>query len=104
MTDTILRRKPLAIANYTEVVYLKLPNMVPTNATTASGLTNCTKAAIEEFPFDGFTRQERQRGWIVLHVVTACYCFWLLAIVCDDYFVPAMDVMCASELVLEYTG
>lgn len=68
---------------------------VPPNATATA--RNCTPAAIHEFPPDGFRRSQRQRGWIVLHVVLACYCFWLLAIVCDDYFVPAMESLCSSE-------
>lgn len=57
---------------------------------------NCTPAAIFEFPSDGFTREERKHGWITVHLLIACYCFWLLAIVCDDYFVPAIELMCKS--------
>lgn len=63
----------------------------------ASANANCTKAAIHEFPPDGFTRAQRQRGWFMLHIALSCYCFWLLAIVCDDYFVPAMESMCSSK-------
>ncbi|XP_055536308.1 sodium/potassium/calcium exchanger 3-like [Wyeomyia smithii] len=54
---------------------------------------NCTPAAIFEFPSDGFTREDRRHGWILVHLLIACYCFWLLAIVCDDYFVPAIELM-----------
>ncbi|XP_049538685.1 sodium/potassium/calcium exchanger 4-like isoform X2 [Anopheles darlingi] len=62
---------------------------------------NCTPAAIFEFPSDGFTREDRRHGWILVHVVVACYCFWLLAIVCDDYFVPAIELMCKKLQVKE---
>uniref|UniRef100_A0A182JA64 Sodium/potassium/calcium exchanger 5 n=1 Tax=Anopheles atroparvus TaxID=41427 RepID=A0A182JA64_ANOAO len=62
---------------------------------------NCTPAAIFEFPSDGFTREDRRHGWILVHVVIACYCFWLLAIVCDDYFVPAIELMCKKLQVKE---
>lgn len=55
---------------------------------------NCTPAAINEFPPDGFTRDQRQHGWVVLHAILACYFFILLAIVCDDYFVPAIKRFC----------
>lgn len=58
---------------------------------------NCTPAAIFEFPSDGFTREDRKHGWITVHLLIACYCFWLLAIVCDDYFVPAIELMCKSR-------
>lgn len=62
---------------------------------------NCTPAAIFEFPSDGFTREDRRHGWIVVHLLIACYCFWLLAIVCDDYFVPAIELMCKKLQVKE---
>lgn len=58
--------------------------------------TNCTPAAILDFPPDGLTRDERRSGWIVVHVLIACYAFWLIAIVCDDYFVPVIDSLCES--------
>lgn len=58
---------------------------------------NCTKAAILEFPSDGLTKCQRQHGWILVHLVLACYCFWLLAVVCDDYFVPAIDIICSCK-------
>lgn len=58
---------------------------------------NCTRAAILEFPSDGLNRNQRRHGWIALHILIACYCFWLLAIVCDDYFVPAIGIMCFSK-------
>lgn len=58
---------------------------------------NCTPAAINEFPSDGFTREQRQHGWVIIHIVLACYCFTLLAIVCDDFFVPAIRKFCDSK-------
>lgn len=55
---------------------------------------NCTSPGVDEFPSDGFTRKQRQHGWVFLHCIMACYCFWLLAIVCDDYFVPSIGLLC----------
>ncbi|XP_036338589.1 sodium/potassium/calcium exchanger 4-like [Rhagoletis pomonella] len=57
---------------------------------------NCTPAAILEFPSDGLTRTQRQHGWIVLHILLALYCFWLLAVICDDYFLPAIELICQT--------
>ncbi|KAK9869625.1 hypothetical protein WA026_003372 [Henosepilachna vigintioctopunctata] len=57
---------------------------------------NCTPAAILDFPSDGFTRIQRQQGWVLLHAILASYLFILLAIVCDDYFVPAIKKFCDS--------
>lgn len=58
---------------------------------------NCTKAAILEVPSDGFTREQRKHGWIIVHVLLACYCFWFLASICDDYFVPAIQSICSCK-------
>ncbi|KYN30943.1 Sodium/potassium/calcium exchanger 5, partial [Trachymyrmex septentrionalis] len=62
---------------------------------------NCTPPAIKEFPPDGFTRQQRQAGFIIIHFVIAIYLFLLLAIVCDDYFVPSIKKICEKLDVTE---
>lgn len=62
---------------------------------------NCTPPTIKEFPSDGFTRQQRQAGFVVIHFVIAIYLFLLLAIVCDDYFVPSIKKICESEYITE---
>ncbi|KAL1270526.1 hypothetical protein QQF64_029542 [Cirrhinus molitorella] len=49
------------------------------------------RAAIHEFPEDIFTKEQRKRGAILLHVLCAVYMFYALAIVCDDYFVPSLE-------------
>ncbi|TRY90508.1 hypothetical protein DNTS_002644 [Danionella cerebrum] len=49
------------------------------------------RAAIHEFPEDVFSKDQRQRGAILLHVLCAIYMFYALAIVCDDYFVPSLE-------------
>ena len=33
----------------------------------------------------------RKHGGIIIHVLIATYMFTGLALVCDDYFVPALD-------------
>uniref|UniRef100_A0A6P7F8W4 Sodium/potassium/calcium exchanger 3-like n=1 Tax=Diabrotica virgifera virgifera TaxID=50390 RepID=A0A6P7F8W4_DIAVI len=57
---------------------------------------NCTSPAINEFPSDGFTREQRRHGAIVLHILLSCYLFVLLATVCDIYFVPAVKKFCSN--------
>ncbi|CAL8365189.1 unnamed protein product [Lota lota] len=49
------------------------------------------RAAIHEFPEDVFTKEQRKRGAVLLHVLCAIYMFYALAIVCDDYFVPSLE-------------
>ncbi|KAL6101390.1 slc24a3 [Pungitius sinensis] len=55
---------------------------------------NCTEPAIHEFPRDFFTPKERADGAVGLHVLCAVYMFYALALVCDDYFVPALEKIC----------
>ncbi|KAF1571836.1 UNVERIFIED_CONTAM: Sodium/potassium/calcium exchanger 1, partial [Eudyptes pachyrhynchus] len=46
-----------------------------------------------EYPQDLFSVEERRQGWVVLHVFGMIYVFVALAIVCDEYFVPALGVI-----------
>lgn len=55
---------------------------------------NCTPAAINEFPPDGFTRRQRQNGAVIVHALLCCYLFILLATVCEEYFIPAVKKFC----------
>ncbi|XP_031839116.1 sodium/potassium/calcium exchanger 4 [Nomia melanderi] len=93
----IIRLKPLESANNpTDMRFRKLLQFEST--TMEPGGTeqtdNCTPPAIKEFPSDGLTRQQRQSGFITIHFVLAIYMFLLLAIVCDDFFVPSMKKIC----------
>lgn len=45
------------------------------------------------FPTDLFSLEERRRGALLLHVLGVMYMFVALAIVCDEFFVPALDVI-----------
>ncbi|XP_035273790.1 sodium/potassium/calcium exchanger 1-like isoform X1 [Anguilla anguilla] len=46
-----------------------------------------------EYPRDLFSVQQRQQGWVALHVFGMVYMFVSLAIVCDEFFVPALGVI-----------
>lgn len=46
-----------------------------------------------QFPEDLFTAQQRRHGAVILHVLGLVYMFVALAIVCDEFFVPALDVI-----------
>ncbi|KFQ56729.1 PREDICTED: sodium/potassium/calcium exchanger 1 [Nestor notabilis] len=46
-----------------------------------------------EYPQDLFSVEERRQGWVVLHIFGMMYVFVALAIVCDEYFVPALGVI-----------
>lgn len=55
---------------------------------------NCTPPAIDDFPKDFFTEQQRQDGAVGVHVLVSLYLFVALAVVCDKFFVPAVEKIC----------
>ena len=52
---------------------------------------NKTEEAL--FPTDLFSKEQLRRGWVALYIVGLVYMFVALAIVCDEFFVPALDVI-----------
>ncbi|CAG0919524.1 unnamed protein product [Notodromas monacha] len=52
---------------------------------------NCTHPAIEDFPSDFFTPAQRVHGGILVHVIIGAYTLLIIAIACDDYFVPSLE-------------
>lgn len=57
------------------------------------------------FPDDIFTMQQRRRGAVLLHVFGVIYTFFALAIVCDEFFVPALEVIIERlELIPDVAG
>ncbi|XP_016347249.1 sodium/potassium/calcium exchanger 2-like [Sinocyclocheilus anshuiensis] len=46
-----------------------------------------------DYPEDLFTLEERRQGAVVLHMFGMMYMFIALAIVCDEFFVPALTVI-----------
>ena len=55
---------------------------------------DCNPAAVEEFPDDLFTAEQRESGAILVHVAVAVYLIIGLGIVCDDFFVPVLEILC----------
>ena len=58
---------------------------------------NCSPPSIKEFPSDLFNQRERRLGAVVIHFLVAFYTSWAIAIVCDDYFVPCLELI--SDLI-----
>ncbi|XP_035793976.1 sodium/potassium/calcium exchanger Nckx30C-like isoform X2 [Anopheles albimanus] len=70
------------------------------NGTTLLQLANVTNgtggATVKKdplFPKDLFTDEQLRSGAIMLHVIGVIYMFVALAIVCDEFFVPSLDVI-----------
>lgn len=63
-----------------------LINLVP-----AKKNLECEKPAYLEFPPDLFGQKLRSRGFVLVHLAVVCYMFYCLAVVCDNYFLPALE-------------
>ncbi|XP_053406141.1 sodium/potassium/calcium exchanger 2-like isoform X2 [Mercenaria mercenaria] len=56
-------------------------------------LSDNTTDAGFQYPPDAFDLEQRRDGAVVLHVIGLIYMFVALAIVCDEFFVPALSVI-----------
>lgn len=45
------------------------------------------------FPKDFFTLEQRRHGAVIFHIFGVIYMFVALAVVCDEFFVPSLDVI-----------
>ncbi len=45
------------------------------------------------FPDDLFSDDQLRQGAVALHVLGIVYMFYALALVCDEFFVPSLDVI-----------
>ena len=73
------------------------------------------KGCVEEgkgdalFPEDIFECDQLRSGAVILHILGILYMFYALALVCDEFFVPALDVITEKVFILKnskmlYTG
>ena len=45
------------------------------------------------FPPDLFSKEQLKGGAIILYIIGIIYMFYALALVCDEFFVPSLDVI-----------
>ena len=64
---------------------------MPDTGNSVSASSNESKNGI--YPKDIFTEEQKKNGAIILHVIGMIYMFVALAIVCDEFFVPALGVI-----------
>ena len=57
----------------------------------ANNTKNDTQEAL--FPPDAFSLTELRQGAVILYIIGLIYMFVALAIVCDEFFVPSLDVI-----------
>jgi sodium/potassium/calcium exchanger 2 len=81
------------------ILFRHLLSELPPSPMPPNGSDEVTATAADEpakdplFPDDLFTMQQRRHGAVVLHVLGLVYMFVALAIVCDEFFVPSLDVI-----------
>ncbi|KAF4792890.1 hypothetical protein TURU_117068 [Turdus rufiventris] len=59
----------------------------------AENETRCVLSSSSEFPEGFFTPQERKDGGIVIYFIIILYMFLAVSIVCDDYFLPSLEII-----------
>ena len=55
--------------------------------------TNKTDEDDQMFPTDAFSDDQLKHGAIIFHIIGILYMFYALALVCDEFFVPSLEVI-----------
>ncbi|KAG8179648.1 hypothetical protein JTE90_017789 [Oedothorax gibbosus] len=74
-------------------VYAHGRQLLSTNSSSPEGVPGCIPPSLDEFPDDFFTQEQRARGGVLVHVLIVAYICAALAVVCDKYFVPCLNVI-----------
>lgn len=69
---------------------IRRPNDAPN--ITIDGV-DCLSPAIEQFPRLPLHQSHRAHGALILHVLIAIYCATGIIIICEDYFIPSLEVL-----------
>jgi hypothetical protein len=70
----------------------------PESQSDSANKSNSTASA-PLFPPDLFTVWQLKHGAVIFHILGIVYMFYALALVCDEFFVPSLDVI--TEKVLQ---
>lgn len=74
--------------------YSRRLQQLETNTAGSNVSTTAANASEDSlFPTDAFTMKQRRSGAVVLHILGMIYMFCALALVCDEFFVPSLDVI-----------
>ncbi|GAB5358521.1 hypothetical protein AAMO2058_000465500 [Amorphochlora amoebiformis] len=60
------------------------------------GSRRLLESEADQYPQDAFTKQQLSSGAAILHLLGVLYMFTALAIICDEFFVPSLEVICES--------
>ncbi|XP_023187821.1 sodium/potassium/calcium exchanger 1-like isoform X2 [Xiphophorus maculatus] len=94
----VVNRTDLEQCVYVDPRLARAPPTPPLLTTTAPPPQDPTQPPQSQgdYPEDIFSVEQRRRGWVVLHIIGMTYMFVALAIVCDEFFVPALEVIAAK--------
>eukprot|EP00062_Callorhinchus_milii_P002233 gi/632939147/ref/XP_007907888.1/ PREDICTED: sodium/potassium/calcium exchanger 5 [Callorhinchus milii] len=81
------------LACQTASLNLQRTDRVRRALSTANNGSNCVQAPSSEFPGGFFTQEERKEGGIVIHIIITLYMLIAVDIVCEDYFIPSLEVI-----------
>ncbi|GFS78381.1 hypothetical protein NPIL_231711 [Nephila pilipes] len=54
---------------------------------------DCIPSGIHSFPDDFFSQEQRQKGGVLVHFFILAYICAMIAIVCDVYFIPSLEII-----------
>lgn len=75
----------------------RILSVVNNDTDEVNNITNDSTATDNrQFPTDLFSLEQKRRGAVVLHIVGVLYMFVALAIVCDEFFIPALEIIAQS--------
>lgn len=103
-TSLILPNDPLRQDTDFELEQLSQPRKLlavtdsPPDVTTVLPTTTTEKGL---FPPEAFTPEEKKKGAVVLYIFGILYMFVAIAIVCDEFFVPALEAIIESLEITE---
>ncbi|XP_015228829.1 PREDICTED: sodium/potassium/calcium exchanger 1-like isoform X3 [Cyprinodon variegatus] len=90
----IVNRTDLEVCHYVDPRPPRAPPTPPLLTTTAPPQQPLQPPHSKgDYPEDLFSVEQRRQGWVVLHIIGMIYMFVSLAIVCDEFFVPALGVI-----------
>lgn len=81
--------------------FIEVTTAATTTTTTTKTTTNATKEAPSLYPPELFTDSQKRNGGFLLYVLCLFYMFCALAIVCDEFFVPALEVIIDKQQITE---
>ncbi|XP_004578157.2 sodium/potassium/calcium exchanger 5 [Ochotona princeps] len=91
-------RRALLLGILWTAEHLPLPgaSLPPRLPRATENSTQCVTSSSSEFPEGFFTKQERLDGGIVIYVLIILYMFLAVSIVCDEYFLPSLEIISES--------